>query len=280
MSISIVPGRLDRGGDSLYFECTGDAENPDVVVLCHGAGGNHAVWFEQVPELATRYRVVTWDHRGFGMSTDHGGISAPAVAIADLTALLDHLGIEQAHLVGQSMGGWTVLGFALAHPERVRSLVLADSLGGCPIPGWIDRVAPAGRPDWGATLGNHPAVGPRIHAEDPTRVYLYQLLGGFGRGTGGGIPPSVMRGLGSTVYDHDALATMTCPILCVVGSDDAIFPPAWMHEAAAMLPGARLVEIPGAGHSPYFEAPEAWNAAVFAFLDEQGRVRSVSLSDT
>ena len=266
MSIPIVPGTLDRDGESLYYECAGEANNPDVVVLCHGAGGNHAVWFEQVPELALRYRVVTWDHRGFGMSTDRAGLSAPAVATGDLAALLDHLGIESAHLVGQSMGGWTVLGLALAQPNRVRSLVLADSLGGCPVSGWIDRTLVAGRPDSGPMLGIHPAIGPRLHAEDPTRVYLYQLLGGFGRGTGGGIAPSVMRGLTETMHERAALARLACPILCVVGSDDAIFPPAWVHAAAAMLPGALVVEIAGAGHSPYFESPAAWNTAVATFL--------------
>jgi 2-succinyl-6-hydroxy-2,4-cyclohexadiene-1-carboxylate synthase len=260
----IESGRLERDGDSLYFEITGAAANP-VVVLCHGAGGNHAIWFEQVPVLAQRYCVVTWDHRGFGMSTDHAQQSSPDVAVADLRALLDHLGIDAAHLVGQSMGGWTALGFALAHPERARSLVLADSLGGCPVPGWLER-APAARPDWGTHLGRHAAIGPRLHRDDPTRVYLYQLIGGFGRGTGAGIPPSVARGLGQAVHEPAALAALACPVLCIVGADDAIFPPGWVRQAAAMLGGAPVVEIPGAGHSPYFEDPVAWNAAVLSFL--------------
>ena len=263
--MKIDAGRLERDGDSIYYESTGDPANPEAVVLCHGAGGNHAIWYEQVPVLAERYRVITWDHRGFGMSTDREEKSSPAVGIGDLAALMDHLSVPSAHLVGQSMGGWTVLGLALAQPGRAKSLVLADSLGGCPIKGWLERV-PGPRPDWGTELGRHAAVGPKIHAENPTRVYLYQLIGGFGRGTGGGIPPSVMKSLADAVHSREALAALSCPILTVVGADDAIFPPEWMAEATAMLPGARLVEIPGAGHSPYFEAPELWNRAVGEFL--------------
>ena len=120
-------GFVESGGERLYFECVGDG---DPLVLCHGAGGNHAIWWQQVPVFADRHAVITWDHRGFGRSSDRARESGPTVAVQDLGAILDHLGIERMDLVGQSMGGWTALGFALARPERVRSLVLADTLGG------------------------------------------------------------------------------------------------------------------------------------------------------
>src|SRR5450755_3295138 len=91
---------LESGGETIYFEVTGADEAP-AVVLTHGAGGSHAAWFQQVPVLADAgYRAVTWDSRGFGRSTFSSGVLGTDAAVADLTAVLDRIGIEDAHLVG------------------------------------------------------------------------------------------------------------------------------------------------------------------------------------
>lgn len=262
--IPIVGGTLDHDGESLYWELAGEEGLP-TLALCHGAGGNHGSWFQQVPHFADRYRVLTWDHRGFGMSSDRAERSGPAVAAGDLAALLDHIGAPDAHLVGQSMGGWTVLGFALRFPGRARSLTLADSLAGCPVPGWLERSA-VRRPDGGVMLGRHIAVGPNLQETDPTKVYLYQQLSGMGRSFGAFIPPSVGRGLAETVHAPADLAAVSCPVLCIVGADDAIFTPEWMRQAAGFFPAAKLEVIDQAGHSPYFERPDAWNQVLDAFL--------------
>ena len=121
-------GFLVVGSERIYYESTGSGE---VVVLSHGAGGNHAIWVHQTPVFAETYRVVTWDQRGWGKSTDVRGLAGDSeTAVEDLRRLLDHLDIDKAHLVGQSMGGWAVAGFALRYPERTRSLVLANTYGG------------------------------------------------------------------------------------------------------------------------------------------------------
>jgi len=235
------------------------------LVLCHGAGGNHAVWFQQVPVLAREHRVITWDHRGFGRSTDRARASSPRVAVEDLRALLDALDLSRVDLVGQSMGGWTALGFALAHPERVRTLTLADTPGGIPVPA-VARLAAGARagdalipPD---RMGLHPALDTSLARRDPARAYLYQMLGGFGEPDLARIAP----GLLATTVDESRVAALALPVLFVVGERDPLFPPAAIREAAARVPGARVVEIPGTGHSPYFEEPEAWNAALADFL--------------
>ena len=110
------PGRrtltVEHDGESLYVEVLGEGGVP--LVLSHGLGGNHAVWTHQATHFARDRTVVLWDHRGFGRSTDHADRTGPSVAAADLLVILDHLGIERADLVGQSMGGWTSLGAALA----------------------------------------------------------------------------------------------------------------------------------------------------------------------
>ena len=103
--------RLDHDGESLYYEVTG-ASDARTVVLTHGAGGNHASWFQQVPVLAAAgYRVVTWDSRGFGNSTCRSGTVGADIAAGDLAAILDSVGADRVDLVGQSMGGWWVSAF-------------------------------------------------------------------------------------------------------------------------------------------------------------------------
>ena len=93
---------LSRDGDDVYFETVGVPDAP-VVVLGHGAGGNHAIWYQQVPEFARDYYVITWDQRGFGLSTNRNGLANPRTATADLLAILEDLGVARAHVVGQSL---------------------------------------------------------------------------------------------------------------------------------------------------------------------------------
>src|SRR5262245_35344553 len=139
-SVQWRPGRVESDGESIYYEVTGpDGARPDAptVVLGHGAGGSHAAWFQQVPVLASAgYRVVTWDTRGFGCSTCNTDVLDVAASVRDLTAVLDAAGCDRATIVGQSMGGWWASGFAVAQPDRVDALVLANTVGGL----WTDAL--------------------------------------------------------------------------------------------------------------------------------------------
>jgi len=250
------PGSLSRDGDEIYFETVGAPDAP-VVVLGHGAGGNHAIWYQQVPVFARDYRVVTWDQRGFGLSTNRGDRADPRTATADLVAILDHLGVERAHVVGQSLGGWAALGLALGHADRVRSLVLADTIAGIAIPEWWKAAVQVQRDG----PFNHPALADGFCREHPERAHLYLQIGGLKRDAN---PDqlAVLRGLREVTFDDDALAACTAPTLFIVGSADEIFPPATIADAASRVPGARIEQVAGAGHSPYFEQPAAWNALV------------------
>src|SRR5262245_1918863 len=99
-------GFTESEGERIYWECVGTGE--PALVLCHGAGGNHAVWYQQVPVFARHRRVITWDHRGFGRSSAHAGPTRPELGVRDLAAVLAAAGATGAiDLVGQSMGGWT-----------------------------------------------------------------------------------------------------------------------------------------------------------------------------
>jgi 3-oxoadipate enol-lactonase len=258
-----VTGFAELDGERIYWESVGAGE--PTLVLCHGAGGNHAVWFQQVPFFARQRRVVSFDQRGFGRSTARGGPNRPELAVRDLAAVLQAADVEgPIDLVGQSMGGWCALGFALAQPARVRRLVLADTPGGIMTAELAAALRSLGERNAGPgdELGHHPALAAHFGARDPARAYLYQTLGGFGEPDMARVAPLLL----GTVVPDERLAALALPVLFVVGAEDALFPPSAIRASAAKIAGARVVESAEAGHSPYFEQPEAWNRAVEEFL--------------
>jgi pimeloyl-ACP methyl ester carboxylesterase len=252
--------------EKIYYEVAGQGET---IVFCHGAGGNHANWYQQVPAFVPRYRVVTWDHRGFGRSTDSAQTSGPKAAVSDLTALLDHLGVDRAHLVGQSMGGWTILGFTLRHPDRVRSLVFANTIAGIQLPEVSEETQKAREEVVAALLNpdlpvgfDHPCFAPDFVAQHPARAFLYMQLSSLAPPT----PMSALLGLVEVSHTAEELRQLACPVLFLIGTQDPLFTPSDIRKAASLVPGSKIVEIPGTGHSPYFEDAEQWNRAVLDFL--------------
>ncbi|MBW2393716.1 MAG: alpha/beta fold hydrolase [Deltaproteobacteria bacterium] len=254
-------GFLERDGERIYYEDVGEG---DAVVLCHGAGGNHAIWFQQVPVFARHRRVVTWDHRGFGRSTAVGGAAAPSVSAGDLFGLLDHLGIGQADLIGQSMGGWTALQAALRDPARVRRLVLANTPGGIQTAqldaAW--KTLGAGGLEAPEALGTHPALAESLNERSPDLAYLYQMLSRFGEPDLG----KMALDLVTTTVARPELTKLGCSVLFTTGEEDGLFSPELIRATAALVPGARVEEFAQTGHSPYFERPERWNEVVGEFL--------------
>jgi 3-oxoadipate enol-lactonase len=256
---------VESGGETIYYEVTG-ADDAPAIVLTHGAGGSHAAWFQQVPVLADAgYRVVTWDSRGFGRSTFTSGVLSSEAAVSDLKAILDALEIDRTNLVGQSMGGWWATAFALAHPERLRTLALSNTVGGL----WTDALfehfatfvaGAAGTGD--SRLGVHSAIGRAFAARNPAGAFLYQQLNTFHS------PPmgAVGRALAGEKVEHAALDALDLPILAITGTDDALFPAALVIDTMSRLANVTIVEIADAGHSPYFERPDEYNAALLEFL--------------
>ncbi|HAA65765.1 MAG TPA: hypothetical protein DCE10_02845, partial [Acidimicrobiaceae bacterium] len=133
--LELLRGTIERDNEVIYWELArnaemGSSDERPVIVLSHGAGGSHAVWYQQVPTLGQSYRIVTWDSRGFGNSSNATNRLSPKNAANDLGAVLDHLGIDRAHLVGQSMGGWHISAFWETYPNRTASLTYANTVGG------------------------------------------------------------------------------------------------------------------------------------------------------
>jgi 3-oxoadipate enol-lactonase len=276
LSETVVPatrrGRLTLGdGASLAYE---EAGSGPALILAHGLGGNHVSWWQQVPAFAGRNRVVTFSHRGFAPSTSPTPVPDPGRYAADLAALMDHLAIDRAVIVGQSMGGWTAVEAALAFPERVAGLVLACSTGTFDFDRFGDTQIQAWRAATPALVADlehrniHRAAGARMATEAPALLQLYEgidrLNGDLDKeGIGRAIQAMRVRGA-------DDAARITQPVLCIAGEEDVVISARGIALVAVTLPDARLVTIPASGHSVYFERANLFNAIVERFLDEIG----------
>ncbi len=248
----------------IYYEARGDGP---AIVFAHGAGGNAASWWQQVPYFLERgQRVIAFDHRGFGRSRCPDGAFDLACFPGDLLAILDAEGIERAALVCQSMGGWTGLPAALRHPDRVRALVLCGTPGGMWTPA-VERSF-AGIPQ--RLEGTAGLVGPGGAAlaadfakREPQHAFLYEQISSFNSGP----DPALLQQIDSVRITAEDLSDHRVPTLVVAGRHDVLFPPDALRDVAAHIPGAELVELEGSGHSTYFEEPERFNAVLADFLD-------------
>ena len=240
-----------------------------LVLFLHGIGGNRRNWQPQMEFFAARFRAAAWDARGYGESDDYDGPLQFTEFTRDLERVLVHFGAPKAHLVGLSMGGRIARNFALAYPQRVASLVLAntspgyDALSPQAVEAFLAaRRAPllAGKPPADiapgvarSLLGSNPAAGAyealvqsisALHKDS----YLKTL------------EASVTQDRGARIED------IRCPTLVVTSDEDRLYPPALAREMARRIAGAELVEIRGAGHISNLEQPEQFNRAVLDFL--------------
>jgi 3-oxoadipate enol-lactonase len=247
-------------GIELYYETYG--EGP-VVVFAHGGLGNHLSWWQQIAEFSRQFKCLTFDHRGFGFSREPADGPGPAVFADDLRALLDHLEIQRAALVGQSMGGWTVLGFASAYPERTRALVLCDTMAGVEAPGLRVDNRPQRREGSGMAAISATALARDFAAREPALNFLYHQISALNVH----LEPATLRKLLSVKNRVEPVIERRIPTLIFAGEADEMTPPPVMEALAREIPHARLVKVAGAGHSVYWEKPAEFNSLLKEFLD-------------
>ena len=253
-------GRLRRGDAEIYYEV--DGEGPPIV-FAHGLGGNQLSWWQQLAHFAGTHTCIAFAHRGFPPSSAVPGNRAPDAYADDLAALIDELRVENVALVGQSMGGWTCLEYALREPKKVRALVMASTsgtidynqLGDSSIAEWSRR-APGALAEL-QKLGVHPAAGGRMAREQPALAQLYWQIAEMA-------PAAFREQVRERILQlrnrpPTLLAQLPMPVLFITGDEDWVFPPAAGPAFAALAPKGRAVRVPGAGHSVYFERAAQFN---------------------
>jgi 3-oxoadipate enol-lactonase len=257
--------KIRANGIDMHYEISGSGP---VVMFAHSLGSDLSIWDTQKSALAGRHTVLRYDLRG------HGGSSAPAGAYdfdllaADAVALLDALAIKATHFVGISLGGMIGQALALAAPQRLEKLVLADTTCGYP---------PAAQATWPERIrqisaqGLETLVAPTLerwftaayHASHPDVV---ARIGDVIRAT----PVAGYVGCCHAIAGLDfcnRLAVLELPTLVLVGEQDAGTPPTMAQTLAAAIPGACLEIIPAAAHLANIEQADAFNHLLLAFLN-------------
>jgi pimeloyl-ACP methyl ester carboxylesterase len=241
----------------LFYEIDGDGP---WVIFAHGGDGNHLCWHRQVAALKDHYRCLAYDAPGFGLT--------PADAQGDLLSLMEELRIDDAALVGHSMGGLAVSAVAQNHPERVSGLVMSDTAFGFFTPAlsrWASEMLvkiPAG-----FNVLEH-LFAPNFAEREPEAHHLYQAI--CRMRLPASIPPERPDFSAAYIAMRDAAArdysAFPLPALFIVGDRDALTLP-WLIEATAQaVGGAKLAIIEGAGHSPFYEKTADYNRVLLRFL--------------
>jgi 3-oxoadipate enol-lactonase len=244
------------------------------MLLLHGFPLDHRMWRRQAP-LAERLELVVPDQRGFGRSVGAGPTSIAELA-ADVAAVVEAVaGPRPAVICGLSMGGYVAQHVAARYPERVAALVLVDTRLEADTP-----EARAARDDLASRVGR---IGQRIVAEamvprllaastaaDPGRGELERELREMIHDQPIATIQAALAALGGRPDMIEAMQHVHVPTLLVVGAEDAITPPSCLETAERVMPQARLVVVPRAGHMVPVEAADAFNRAVVEFLNGAG----------
>jgi pimeloyl-ACP methyl ester carboxylesterase len=244
-----------------------EAGSGPVVVLLHGLGGDATNWAFNVAALAQKYRVIVPDQIGFGKS-DKPLINYRISTYVDfLDAFLKEMKIERASLVGNSMGGWVAAGFALAHPEKVDRIVLADAAGFALAPEFdtsqLIKLNPSTREGM-KELVSHVFYNKIIFMSDAfiDSSMAARINAGDGH-TIRSITESIIRR--EDVLDN-RLSAIKHPVLIIWGREDRLLPPSDGERFKKELPNSQLIIFERCGHAPQVEKASDFNAAVLKFL--------------
>jgi pimeloyl-ACP methyl ester carboxylesterase len=267
--------RATVNGIGLFYQDLG-APGGEPVVLIMGWGGDHTAWAFQLQALAESYRVIAPDNRGAGQSDQPDAPYSIAGMADDVATLLAQLGVERAHVCGASMGGMIAQELALAHPERVASLVLVGTYGRA------DAKRRLVLDLWKSMVELHVPAELRIKKRliwtlgDATMEQedLIEAMWRFYLRDDAPMDDKVFVRQAEACMAHDALERLgeiAVPTLVVCGEGDILTPPHMARQLADRIKGARLVLLPNAGHLVAAELAPRFNRLVSRFLAEQER---------
>lgn len=252
-------------GIRIHYELSGRQDGP-VVLFSNSLASTLNMWDWQMPAFEPRYRVVRYDSRGHGRSDAPQGPYSIEMLVDDAVGLLDHLGIEKAHVVGLSKGGMVGLRMATLHPDRVDRLAACDTSAYVGAPDvWETRIrtveeqglaaiAPATIDRWFTKpfQERDPAAIDRIRA-----MIVNTPVAGFV-----GCARAIMA-----MDQRQTIETVAAPTLVVVGAEDSGTTPDMAREIHRRVAGSRLEILADAAHLSNIEQQAAFDAAVLGFLD-------------
>jgi 3-oxoadipate enol-lactonase len=264
-----MPFAIAGDGTRIHYEVTGLTKRAPVL-LVQGLGGEKNSWNLQRAALALRHRTIAFDNRGAGRSDKPDGKYNLEEMADDAIAVLDAAGIENAHVVGLSMGGAISQIIALKHPNRVRSLTLVATA--CRNHAWREELlqswATTAETEGMTAVGKEAArwmIGPRSFRR------VLPALGWMG-------PLQLFNPANAFVSQVKAilstddgalnteLANIVCPTMVVVGNQDVLTPRGDAEEIASLIPTAELVVISGGAHGLHIEHASTFNRILLEFL--------------
>lgn len=273
--MSPTQGELRVGSATISYEVH-PASQPDAptVVLLHGFSFDRRMWDDQMPVLSPAYTVIRYDLRGFGKSTPG---NEPYSHAEDLRALLDHLHVDRAAVIGLSLGGGAAINFALSHSNRIQALVLVDpTLGGF-----------AWGPDYGAAQkAVHEAAKRGVQLAKDVWLGLPMFEPAMANPTVASWIRKIVGDYSGWHWQHpdlgkplkppavQRLAHIKVPTLIVVGERDVADYQRIAEALERGIPGAKKMVLPGVGHMSNLEAPTTFNRQVFKFLEGVTRPRT------
>jgi pimeloyl-ACP methyl ester carboxylesterase len=246
---------LARDGVKLYYESHGEGS---VILLSHGYSATSQMWRGQIGPLTKTHKLVIWDMRGHGQSDypDDASAYSEEATVADMAALLDHMGAKSAIVGGLSLGGYMSLAFHLKHRERVRALLIIDTG-----PGFRKDEA---REGWNrnalktAERFEKEGLGQLEGASHERATATHRNAVGLAKAARGMLTQRDSRVM-------DSLGGIKVPSLVLVGDKDTPFLAA-ADYMAAKIPGATKAVIPNAGHASNIDQAAAFNDAVVRFV--------------
>jgi pimeloyl-ACP methyl ester carboxylesterase len=259
-------------GVELFYEESGGG--PEAIVFSHGLLMDHTMFEHQRAAFENCYRVIAYDHRGQGQSSDPGsGYDMDTVA-EDAAALVRSLHAAPCHFAGLSMGGFVGMRLAARHPELIRTLTLMNTGSG--------RESAYNRLRYGflaqlvKIVGTAPFVGIAVRelfgkttrtSTDPAKKKMLQEWTAKLRSRRKTTARALMGVMTRPEFSIQELAAIRCPTLIITGEDDTAQVPANSVSLAAAIPNSRLVRIHGTGHSSSLEEPEAVTKAMSEFIE-------------
>ena len=269
MAIETTEGVLERSGCPIHYWLSGPKDAPPVV-FSHGAMMDHRMFDSQVAAVAERYRVITWDLRGHGLSRPMGDIGEGLLVgdfVEDLIALIDHLGYEEVSLVGQSLGGHLAQDVVFFYPRRVVALATVGSscstIEQPKLGSFALKLSPLAFKVWPEdNLRQQTAAN--ISVKPAVQSYAYEAMRQLTKEDFMKVWNAV-----TGLLHHEPGYRIEHPLLITHGDRDEVgniknISPKW----AGRDPNSRHVVIPAAGHNANQDNPEFFNEVLLDFLDE------------